>query len=119
MSQLPYQPMREPRKEVTQEGMWTTLAKHAKSEVESLRKKAGESPKEKLREPLVWEEPVKTGKNSGYVLTRCGRFSIVKDLTHQKPMYMAWLRKDPPHTGVLLGIRETRAEAEHLCELAA
>jgi hypothetical protein len=112
--------MRKAEKHVTQEDMWATLARHANVEVQVQLSKEREAPKEQLRvrEPLKWHEPVKTGGVSGYVLSQCGRFSISKDSVKGKPMYMAWLRKDPPHDSVSLGIRLTLKEAEHLCELA-
>jgi hypothetical protein len=119
-----YQPIRPPEKGVTQEDMWKTLAKHAQTEVEVhlLRNAArvGASPKEKLRRPLplVWKQPVKTGEISGYVLTRCGRFSISKDSVMGKPMYTAWRRSETRDLPPLnLGVRLTRNEAERLCEM--
>jgi len=116
MSQLPYSPMHAPAKAVTQEKMWDVLAKHTPGFKPP---KAGETaqPDLRVREPLVWLKPVKTGDGSGYVLTQCGRFSIEKRPVNGAPMYMAWLRKDPPHDSVTLGIRTTLKEAEHLCEL--
>lgn len=116
--------MREPRKEVSQERMWETLAKHAKAQVEVHRKTVGESPKEKLRErvdALDWLEPVKTGKDTGYVLTRCGHFSVAKVVVCGKPMYHAFRvtviagKRDYPQIG--LGVRLTPEDAKHLCEL--
>ena len=117
-----YQPIHAPTKQCTQEDMWATLAKHAKVEVEIHLSKAAQSPQEKpavALQPLEWLKPVKTGENAGYVLTQCGRFSIEKRFVRGKPMYMAWLRKEPPHDSISLGIRLTRREAEHLCELEA
>lgn len=122
MTQLPYQPMREPQRQVTQEDMWAKLAKHAKTEVEIHLSKAVQSPQAKpavAPQPLVWLEPVKTGKDCGYVLTRCGRFSIEKRPVNGAPMYMAWRRQEVAHESVSLGIRTTRREAERLCELEA
>lgn len=112
-----YQPIRAPEKQCTQEEMWTRLAKHAPAQVEMhLSKTVAQSPQEKPAvAALNWLEPVKTGKGCGYALTQCGRFSIVK----RDRMYMAWLRKDPPHESVTLGIRPTRKEAERLCEIEA
>lgn len=119
MTQTAYSPMHRPEKGLTQEDMWTTLAKHAQSEVQIHLQKVGETPKAELRirEPMVWQKPVRTGDNAGYVLSQCGRFSISKDCVCGAPMYMAWRRRDPPHTSKNLGVRLTLIEAQHLCEL--
>jgi hypothetical protein len=116
MTQAPYQPMRKAQKAVTQEDMWSTLARHAKVEVRIHLEKAVEAPKEQ-RPPLEWCEPVKTGAISGYVLSRCGDFSISKDSVNGAPMYSAWDRRTKP-MATLLGIRTARWEAEKLCEIA-
>lgn len=112
--------MRGPEKHVTQEEMWAKLAKHAKAEVEVQLSKRSEAPKEqfRVREPLKWDKPVKTGEIAGYVLSQCGRFSISKDSVRGAPMYTAWARRKPPHESINLGVRLTREEAERLCELA-
>jgi hypothetical protein len=125
MSQSAYSPMHPPRKEVTQEDMWETLKRHlpSGSSLRDATSPVGESPKEKLRvrEPLVWLEHVKTGKDTGYVLTQCGRFSVAKVLVYGRPMYHAFKvqviagRREYPQTG--LGVRLTPEEAKHLCEL--
>lgn len=123
-----YQPIRPPEKQLTQEDMWKTLAKHAHAEVRILRENAAQSPKEKpavaLR-PLKWQKPVRTGELSGYVLSQCGRYSISRDSVKGAVMYTAWKRSPPDADGryqlpkANLGVRLTRKEAEHLCELEA
>ncbi len=111
--------MHPPQKVVSQGDMWETLARHAKAEVQIHRGKAGKTaqPELRVRETLVWQKPVRTGENSGYLLSACGRFSISKDCVKGTPMYMAWLRKEPPHDSKNLGVRLTLIEAQHLCEL--
>lgn len=106
--------MHEPQKEVTQEQMWLTLEKHG-----GTRPKAGQSPKAELREPLPpleWETAVRTGPNSGYALSRCGRYSVSMDSVMGKAMFTAWRRKQGETPEVLIGIRDTPQEAKHLCE---
>jgi hypothetical protein len=122
MSYQPYNPMHGQAKAVTQEDMWEVLARHTPG-FKPL--KAGGSPKEKLRirEPLMWHDVVWTGpkekpRQSGYILSQCGRFSIDGRVVKRGVYhYMAWLRKEPSHESVSLGIRLTRKEAEHLCDL--
>jgi len=107
--------------------MWAKLARHAPAEVEIQLSKAVQSPQEKpavASSPLVWGEVKWTGPKddprlSGYILSQCGRFSINGRRVNRGYHYMAWFRKDPPHESVSLGIRTTRREAEHLCELEA
>lgn len=119
MTKAAYSPMHKPAKAVTQEDMWETLSRHAKSEVQIHREKVAETPKAELRPPLEWCDPVKTGPISGYVLSQCGHFSISKDSVHGKPMYTAWDRRvTPPAMAINLGVRLERKEAEHLCEIA-
>jgi hypothetical protein len=124
MTQMPYVPMRDAEKAVTQEDMWKTLAKHAPVEVRvQLSKTEAQTPKAESAialEPLLWNKPVWTGTHDnpyvcGYILSQCGRFSICKDSVHGKEMYMAWARREPPHASIILGVRPTRAEAEVLC----
>jgi hypothetical protein len=106
--------MRSPEKSVSQEDMWKVLEKHG-----GTRPKAGQSPKEKSAialPPLEWDKPVKTGDNAGYVLTLCGRYSVSKDSVFGRAMYSAW-RRHTPEMPDHLGIRDTLAEAQHLCEL--
>lgn len=103
--------MRKEEKYVSQEDMWAKLAKHSSPKVE-ITPQAGEAPKEQLP-ALVWLEPVKTGRRSGYVLTACGAYSISKDASESSETYTAWRRGDPPTN---LGCVMTKAEAEKLCE---
>ena len=102
--------MRKAEKFVSQEEMWSKLAKHSKSSVAV----ATAQP-----EPLVWLEPVKTGRRSGYVLTACGGFSISKDDCGTSVGYTAWDRRVvPPAMAINLGCVATKEEAEMLCEAA-
>ena len=111
--------MRGPEKHLTQEDMWTTLAKHTKSELPKETPKAEATPKAELR-VLEWCEPVRTGKLSGYVLTRCGTWSISKDVGKDDFItYTAWRRKTERVDAVMLGCRTTLTEAQHLCQLDA
>lgn len=127
MAQMPYSPMRGPEKLVTQEDMWTRLAKHAPAEVEIHRQKAAQTPKAEPAVallPLEWHKPEWTGPpgdrhRCGFILSLCGRFSITRERVHGGEMYEAWRRKDPAHESIPLGIRSTKREAEHLCELKA
>lgn len=114
---VPYSPMHAPRKNVTTEAMWQTLAKHSSLPIKP--PEEGQTPKAELRVPLLWLDPVKTGPISGYVLTACGQFSISKDSVRGAPMYTAWDRRPPkPAMAINLGVRLERVEAERLCELA-
>lgn len=113
MTKAAYSPMHKPPKGLTQEDMWKTLSKHAPVQIP----KVEQTPKAELRPPLEWCEPVKTGSGSGYILSQCGRFSITKNPSQGKPMYMAWLRKVPPTDSVILGVRDVLLESQHLCTL--
>lgn len=123
MTQIPYQPMRGPQKEVSQLEMWETLKRHLPPGSSfKVVVQVDQTPKAEpavALQPLEWGEFVRTGKTSGYALTLCGRFSIEVRRVHGAWMYMAWLRKEPPHDSVTLGIRTTRAEAETLCRKEA
>jgi hypothetical protein len=106
--------MHAPRKEVSQEDMWTTLAKHAPVK----RPQVVATAKPELP-PLEWCEPVKTGALSGYVLTMDGHFSVSKDVVRGAPMYTAWDRRPKPVAmAINLGVRLALVEAKKLCELA-
>jgi hypothetical protein len=101
MTQMPYVPMHPPKKELTQEDMWRTLAKHA-----PVPQKA----------PLEWEKPVKTGPKSAYILTRCGTYSVSKDASGDMVTYTAWKRPTRGTPEINLGCRMTADEAKALCE---
>lgn len=45
---------------------------------------------------LVWDEPVKHGDGSGYVLSRCGRYSVAKVKTNAEWFYEAYVRLPIP-----------------------
>jgi hypothetical protein len=97
-----YSPIHPPRKHVSQEEMWTTLAKHAKANVEV----------KVTAMPLEWLKPVRTGSNgSGYLLSQCGRFSVTKDVMDDEKTvtYTAWSRATPPPAN--LGCVSTKEEA--------
>jgi hypothetical protein len=120
MTQIPYNPMRKAEKYVTQEDMWTTLARHLSPNVQVQLPQEVPTPKAELR----WLEPVRTGRLSGYVLTACGRYSISKDIGQGDAVtYTAWKRlpdlerhgKPWKQMPVNLGCALTRAEAEQLC----
>lgn len=114
---MPYQPMKRPGKDITQEDMWKTLARHAKPEVDVQVQPAAQSPKEKSA--LHWNEPIWTsphGPNgAGYRETVCGRFTISKDAHELGFSYTAWKREAqfPPTS---LGVKATAKEAMKLCE---
>jgi hypothetical protein len=121
----PYSPLHEPQKVVTQEDMWTTLARHV-PEGSLKPPQATQSPKEKSV-PLEWHKPVRTGERSGYVLTACGRYSITKDAHGEAVTYSAWKRlpdtirdgrpyKEMP---IPLGVFKIRADAEAICRIDA
>lgn len=106
--------MHGPEKQVTQEDMWKTLAKHSSPKVEVKIEKAGESPKAQLR-VLQWCDPVRTGRLSGYLLSRCGTYSISKNEGADKFVtYTAWCIAPKAQ----LGIVTTREAAEALCQAA-
>jgi hypothetical protein len=106
--------MHPPQKDVSQEDMWKVLEKHG-----GTRPKEGQTPKAELRKTLPrleWDKPVKTGENSGYLLSLCGLFSISKDSVKGVAMYTAWRRRQGETPERMLGIRDHLAEAKHLCE---
>jgi hypothetical protein len=113
--------MRKPEKQVTQEDMWKILERHTGAPIQRKSSLVGESPKEKLREPLKWGEPVRTGRLSGYVLTACGRYSISKDVgVGDFITYTAWrVRMSSYEQPVLLGCRTSRIEAERIAQADA
>jgi len=115
MAQAPYQPMRKPQKDVSQQRMFDILAKHSPIPVKT--PQVGETPKAELP-PLEWQTPVRTGELAGYVLSADGGFSVDKSPVKGVPMYSAWKRKQPAHESIPLGVRLSLAEAQHLCELA-
>lgn len=114
MTQVPYSPMHGPEKQVSQEDMWKTLAKHSSPKIEVQSENIGQSPKAQHL-VLQWQEPVRTGRLSGYLLTHCGTFSISKDIGKDDFVtYTAW--RVSPKTE--LGIVATREAAELLCQAA-
>lgn len=103
-----YQPIRAPQKHVSQEEMWATLSKHAKTNVEV------------TAMPLEWQKPVRTGSNgSGYLLSQCGRFSVTKDVMDDEKTatYTAWSRATTPATN--LGCVSTKEAAIALAQTDA
>lgn len=102
--------------------MWKTLERHTGPKIGVKPQEVGESPKAKLREPLQWLEPVKTGRLSGYVLSQCGRYSISKDVGQNDFVtYTAWIRRSAKDLNdqVMLGCRTERVAAEYLCQADA
>jgi hypothetical protein len=118
-----YQPMHPPAKEVSQEEMWTKIAKHTRGYVQVSPVVA--SPKE--RSALEWLKPVRTGERSGYVQTVCGRYSISKDVVGPEIIYTAWRRvpgairgaKPYKEMPIHLGVSMKREKAEELCQTDA
>lgn len=119
--------MHPPLKQVSQEEMWQTLAKHAKPQVSVKPLPAVPSPKEKSA-PLEWLKPVRTSdEGAGYVQTVCGRFSVSKDGNKTDGFtYTAWRRHpDVMEEGKLrkvmpdnLGCTTDREQAKAWCEAA-
>jgi hypothetical protein len=99
---MPYSPLHAPEKHVSQEDMWKTLSKNAKTEAKPV--------------PLQWEKPVRTGDRSGYMLEVHGRYSITKDANETGVTYTAWRRATRTHAEVNLGCVMKREEAETLCQ---
>jgi hypothetical protein len=77
---------------------------------------------EPKKEPLKWRNPVKTGPHgTGYMLSECGRFSIVKTMHELGFTYSAWDLSTKTAEGAmatLLDCRRTKEEAIALCEAA-
>lgn len=77
---------------------------------------------EPKKEPLQWQGPVKTGPHgTGYMLSVCGRFSIVKTMHELGFTYSAWDRSTKSADGAMatsLGCKGTKEEAIALCEAA-
>jgi hypothetical protein len=99
---MPYSPLHAPDKHVSQEDMWKTLSKNAKTEAKP--------------QPLQWEKPVRTGDLSGYMLEVHGRYSITRDADAAGVTYTAWRRATRTHAEVNLGCVMKREEAERLCQ---
>jgi hypothetical protein len=123
---MPYSPLHEPQKHVTQEDMWEKLARNTKPQAQV--SNAAQSPKAKVS--LQWNPPVWTSSHgplgSGYLLTACGRFTVSKDAHELGFTYSAWRRhpdmfangkryKEMPEP---LGCCRTSDEAKQLCEAA-
>jgi hypothetical protein len=106
--------MRSAEKLVSQEDMWKVLEKHG-----GTRPKEVQTPKAELRKPLPtleWETAVRTGPNSGFALSKCGRYSVSMDSVMGKAMYTAWRRSTPTTPEHMIGIRDKPQEAKVLCE---
>jgi len=94
--------------------MWEVLRRHVPDAVP---KRA--TPKAELRKPLPpleWETAVRTGPNSGYALSKCGRYSVSMDSVMGKSMFTAWRRKQGETPEHMIGIRDQPQEAKVLCE---
>jgi hypothetical protein len=104
------------QKQVSMEDMWATLESHPGCH----RPTVVQTPKAESAialPPLDWDKPVKTGENSGYLLSLCGLFSISKDSVKGVAMYTAWRRRQGEIPERMLGIRDHLDEAKHICEL--
>ena len=114
MAQQPYSPMHGKQKAVSQEDMWNLLEKHG-----GTRPKERQTPKAELRvplPPLEWETAVRTGPNSGYALSKCGRYSVSMVSVMGRAMFTAWARKQGDIPERMIGIRDRPQEAKTLCE---
>jgi hypothetical protein len=107
--------MRSAEKLVSQEDMWKVLEKHG-----ATRPKEVQTAKPELRKPmpvLEWETAVRTGPNSGFALSKCGRYSVSMDSVMGKAMFTAWARRSGERPERMIGIRDQPEEAKHLCQL--
>lgn len=113
----PYVPFPVSQKHVTQEDMWQTLAKHAKPQVQIPNET--QSPQAKPAVTLEWEEPVWTSADhsTGYILSRCGHWSVSKVRTGPVTNYEACKRptRSSPQPE-LLDIKPTPDEAKRVCQ---
>jgi hypothetical protein len=110
--QMPYVPMGKPQKQVTFGRMAEILAKNAKPKVDVEVAK---------KEPLQWNEPVKTGPHSGYMESACGRFTVTKSAHELGWIYCAHDRvtkNDQGGMATCLGCKPTKEEALALIEAA-
>lgn len=110
MPVMPYSPLKTAERHVTQEEMWAKLARNAKSQV---------SVQVKPEVVLEWEEPVWTSADhsTGYILSRCGHWSVSKVRTGPVTNYEACKRptRSSPQPE-LLDIKPTPDEAKRVCQ---
>lgn len=110
---MPYQPMgtrAPPAGDAEVAKMMSKLASRASAIRPQLKK-----------EPLKWQDPVKTGPHgTGYMLSECGRFSIVKTMHELGFTYSAFDLSTKTGSGVAtcLGCKGLKEEAIALCEAA-
>ena len=135
MTEYAYSPMREPRKEVTEEQMKETLArrvresvqKHAErvsinggsGEVSTALPSAGKAPDRHPAAPtpaISWDKPIPTSDDGlGYQRSTCGRFVIAKVRVKDTFQYTA-SRVNPGSVASALGSFLTLQEAQQCCE---
>lgn len=112
---MPYQPMGQrspPAGDAEVARMMGKLATRA----------AGNVQLEQKKEPLRWQQPIRTGPHgTGYMLSECGRFSIVKTIHELGCTYSAFdLRTKNSDGGMAtgLGCKGSKDDAIALCEAA-
>lgn len=133
MTEYAYSPMREPRKEVTEEQMKETLARRVR---ESMQKHAervsvnGSGVAQSSRAPEVqqevsganpvavaisWEKPVRTSDDGlGYQKSTCGRFVIAKVRVKGEFQYTA-SRVNPGSVASVIGSFKDPTSAQRAC----
>jgi len=131
-----YSPMREPRKEVTEEQMKETLARRVRESIQRHAERVsvdGSGVAQSSRAPAVplrqevpganpvavaisWEKPVRTSDDGlGYQRSTCGRFVIAKVRVNREFRYTASrCRADLP--AQVLGSFANAADAQKCCE---
>lgn len=96
--EIPYQPIREPRKEVTQQDMLAILEKHAQRTGKPVSQPKAETVVEnpapaRVLADLEWNKPERGATG---VRTVCGRYSCSKVTVSGKTTYEVW-RLVPDH----------------------
>lgn len=137
MTEYAYSPMREPRKEVSEEQMLETLKRRVREAVEKHAQVNGSGVAQPSRAPgvqqempganpvtvaaLVWEKPIKTSDDGlGYQQSTCHRFVIAKVRVMDRFQYTASMRRrtpaGDPFPAQALGSFYTPEEARTCCE---
>lgn len=115
--QMPYSPIHEPQKHVSQEEMWAKLAKRAKPPVSIQVSEAVPTPKAELRALIEWLKPVETGIGTAMLKSACGRFRIDRVTTQTSVGYTCW-QMLAGQLNKRLGAVDEAAAAKALCEAA-
>lgn len=115
--QMPYSPIHEPQKHVSQDEMWAMLAKRAKPQVAIQVPKAEETPKAEFLSLIEWLKPVKTGEGTAMLKSACGQFRIDRVASQMSVGYTCWQMR-PGQLNRRLGAADEAEVAKALCEAA-